>query len=457
MKYWSDGAGPLAGLVMVTGLCSIGALPALAETTPLNVERYIDEPMPEGVHVVPTELEGPVFADENGKTLYTWPAKRLRNGYSGETPGRPACYGDVQTVTAGLMSPYPPGIRLPDLEERPACTDLWPPLIAPEGAEDIGNWSVVLRKDGARQWAYDEQPVYTSVLDREPGDTFGGSRRRSGGDSPATRRPLGPSPDLPPGFAVASTTVGRLLTTDKTYSVYAYDKDTADSSACHDRCAQLWKPILAPALARPRGEWTILERSPGVRQWAFRQMPLYTHVRDQQAWSQEGSDVPGWSNVYTQRAPEPPASFTVQDTLVGQVLADPDGMTIYTYICGDDSADQLSCDHPTDTQVYRLAMCGGGDPERCLTHWPYVRAADDERSTSRAWRVVTVNPLTGRFADEDDDEAWRVWAYRDRPVYTYGGDAEPGDVNGVGTGEWRGQRNGLKGFWLRDDYLRGTL
>jgi len=32
-----------------------------------------------------------------------------------------------------------------------------------------------------------------------------------------------------------------------------------------------------------------------------------------------------------------------------------------------------------------------------------------------------------------------------------------GDVNGDGTGEWRGLRNGLKAFWLRDDYFGGTL
>jgi hypothetical protein len=30
-------------------------------------------------------------------------------------------------------------------------------------------------------------------------------------------------------------------------------------------------------------------------------------------------------------------------------------------------------------------------------------------------------------------------------------------VNGAGTGEWRGQRNGLKAFWVRDDYFNGTL
>jgi predicted lipoprotein with Yx(FWY)xxD motif len=102
-------------------------------------------------------------------------------------------------------------------------------------------------------------------------------------------------------------------------------------------------------------------------------------------------------------------------------------------------------------------MCGGGDTEKCLQHWAYAEAGDGAASNSSAWRVVSIDPKTGRFAAAEQPGAARVWAYRDRPVYTYGGDEQPGDVNGAGTGEWRGQRNGLKAFWLRDDYMGGTL
>ena len=425
--------------------------------TPGSVEQHVSVPMPPGFQVESTELEGPVFADANGRTIYTWPSHKQRNGYSGETQGNPACYDQVLTVTAGLMSPYPPGILLPELDSRPSCTDLWPPLYADKDASAIGKWTIVDRKDGSRQWAYDEQPLYTSVRDSEAGDVLGGTTRRYGGDSPANRIPLAPPSKVPPGFAVKTTTVGRLLTNDKNYSVYAYEADTTDASLCDLECTRTWKPVPAPAIARATGEWSTLERSPGVRQWVFRGKPLYTYVLDQHSWSQEGSDVVGWSNVYTQMAPPVPDSFTVQDTLAGEVLADARGMTIYTYSCGDDSADQLSCDHPDDTQVYRLAMCGGGNIEKCLQHWAYAEARDGAASDSSAWRVVSIDPDTGRFAAAEQPGAVRVWAYRDRPVYTYGGDQQPGDVNGAGTGEWRGQRNGLKAFWLRDDYMGGTL
>lgn len=421
------------------------------------VEAYVPVPMPPGFHVESSELDGPVFADAQGRTLYMWPLRLLRNGYSGEPKGIPACYGEVRTKTAGLMSPYPPGLVLPELDQRPSCTDLWPPVLVPADAKPVGKWTIIERKDGKKQWAYDEQPLYTSRQDREPGDVIGGTTRESGGASPAIRVPVGPPSKLPPGFAVKTTTVGRLLTTDKNYSVYTYDEDTAGKSMCDAACARTWKPLLAPQMARAQGEWSILERSPGVMQWQFRNKPLYTYALDATQWSFEGSDVPGWRNVFVQLAASPPQSFTAQDTIQGQTLADHRGMTIYTYVCGDDSIDQLSCDHPDDTQVYRLMMCGGGDPAKCLQNWPYVPAGKTDKALSRSWSVMQIDPQTGHRAAPGRSDALSVWAYRDRPVYTYAGDRQPGDINGAATGEWRGQRNGFKAFWLRDDNFGDNL
>ena len=230
-----------------------------------------------------------------------------------------------------------------------------------------------------------------------------------------------------------------------------------ETSACQGECIRTWRPVTAPALARPQQEWSIIERSPGVRQWVYRGKPLYTYALDTHSWSMEGSDEPGWNNVYTQMAPPHPESFRIQQTIAGDVLADANGMTIYRYLCGDDSQDQLACDHPDDTQVFRLAMCGGGDPERCREHWRYVEAGDGELGTSRTWNVISIDPDTGHKAEPEQEDALRVWAYRDRPIYTYGGDQKPGDTHGGGTGEWRGQRNGLRAFWVRDDYMGGTI
>jgi predicted lipoprotein with Yx(FWY)xxD motif len=431
------------------------ALAAASVTAAGARETSVSVPLPPGFRVENSELEGPVFADPGGRTLYIWPSKKLRNGYSGEMKGKPACYDEVRKETAGLMSPYPAGLMLPDAGARPSCTQLWPPVIAAADAKPIGKWTVLARKDGRKQWAYDEQPLYTSSLDHEPGEALGGTTRKDPYEAPANRSPVGPPPLVPPGFAVKTTSTGRLLTTAKSASVYTYDKDTAQQSLCDVACTREWTPLLAPQTALAKGEWSTIERSPGVHQWTYRDKPLYAHMLDTHLWSLEGSDVPGWHNVYTQTASHP-AHFTVQDTPMGQVLADARGRTIYTYACGDDSVDQLSCDGPDDTQVYRLAVCGGGDIARCEQNWPYVRADKEAGSSSRAWTIIQIDPATGRRAAQGLS-AWSVWAYRGRPVFTYAKDVQPGDVHGDGTGEWRGFRNGLKAFWLRDDYYEGAL
>jgi predicted lipoprotein with Yx(FWY)xxD motif len=187
-------------------------------------------------------------------------------------------------------------------------------------------------------------------------------------------------------------------------------------------------------------------------QWTFRDKPLYSHAPDPGTHSVEGADVPGWSNVYTQRAPEFPASFTVQDGLIGQVLADSKGRTLYTYSCTEDTMDQLPCDHPGDTQVYRKAICGAGDQDQCLQDWPYVEALPGETSSSRSWRAITIDPRTGHHADAEQENALRVWSYLGKPVYTYAADQQPGDTFGSSIGETRGLKNGLHAFIIRNDF-----
>ena len=430
-------------------LAAVGARAAAAPVT----EAYVHVPIPPHFRVEATELDGPVFADERGRTLYTWPFKVMRVGNTGDPKGQSHCTSTKTTESSGYMSPYPGGLELPELDSRPSCAQKWPPVMAAAGAKPVGKWTIITREDGGRQWAYDGLPVYTSVLDRRPGDVLGGESYAHEGDQPAVRHPIGPPADVPPGFQVSSTVVGRLLQTERGFSVYASDADAPGQSNCDATCAKTWLPMVAPESVRPHGDWTIIERSPGVRQWVFRGKPLYRYSLDSCARSLEGSDVPGWHNVYTQRAPSPPAEFTVQDTSAGQVLADPHGMTIYSYACGDDAVDQLGCDHPSDTQVYRLAMCGGGDWARCLHTFPYVIAPKGATSHSRSWSIIDIDPKTGRTATAAQGDALHVWAYRDRPVYVYAGDRQPGEVNGDGHGEFRGEREGYNAFWLRDDYF----
>lgn len=446
--------------ISITGLFAGLALGAVLLSTPGGAwaagkpvtEAYVKVPMPPGFQVETTELDGAVFADAQGRTLYMWPFRALRNGITGDPDGKSNCENIRQTDEAGFMSPYPPGLTLPELETRPTCTQAWPPVLAAADAKPIGSWTIITRKDGSKQWAYDEHPLYTSALDKMPGDVMGGTTRKRTGENAAVRKPVGPPPDVPPGLGVHSTVNGRLIVTAKGLSVYSYDKDTATKSACDLECARVWNPVLAPEFAQTSGDWSIVERAPGVRQWAFRKKPLYTNVTDTRPDSLEGSDEPGWHNVYTQFAPPPPSDFITQKTAVGNVLADRNGKTVYVYYCGDDAYDQLACDHPETPQTYRFGVCGAGDPVRCLHRYPPVRASLDAKSTSRTWTIISINPLTGHLADPNDEGSLRVWAYRDRPLYTFVGDKEPGDYEANGLGEFRAARHGFIAFWTRDDF-----
>ena len=191
------------------------------------------------------------------------------------------------------MSPYPGGLLLPEQEKRPSCQQMWPPAFAADGDKAVGKWTVIHRRDGRMQWAYDGAALYTSIRDRRPGDVLGGDSYRHQGDAPAVREPIQPRPDVPPGLAVSTTLRGRLLQTARGLSVYAFDRDTPARSACDAACEQDFVPVQAPAAARARGDWSIFTRESGERQWAFRGKPLYRYAADLGVRSVAGSDVPG--------------------------------------------------------------------------------------------------------------------------------------------------------------------
>ena len=62
----------------------------------------------------------------------------------------------------------------------------------------------------------------------------------------------------------------------------------------------------------------------------------------------------------------------------------------------------------------------------------------------------------GVLAQAGEPDAISVWAFRQRPVFTFEGDKEPGDINGNQTGEFNGRRNGFRAFIVRDDFFDGA-
>jgi predicted lipoprotein with Yx(FWY)xxD motif len=53
------------------------------------------------------------------------------------------------------------------------CTEKWIPLAASDDAKALGDFTVIVRSDKTKMWAYRYRPLYTSRDDQAPGDTNG--------------------------------------------------------------------------------------------------------------------------------------------------------------------------------------------------------------------------------------------------------------------------------------------
>jgi predicted lipoprotein with Yx(FWY)xxD motif len=75
---------------------------------------------------------------------------------------------------------------------------------------------------------------------------------------------------------------GGMLVDAAGMTVYTFDKDTAGSgkSACNGACATLWPAVMAAPDAKAEGDYSVVTRDDGMRQWALRGKPLYVYKSD---------------------------------------------------------------------------------------------------------------------------------------------------------------------------------
>src|SRR4051812_5235682 len=60
--------------------------------------------------------------------------------------------------------------------------------------------------------------------------------------------------------------------------LYTFDQDgNSGKSTCSDECAKEFPPYLAAAGAVATGDWTIIDRGNGQKQWAYQGRPLYRY------------------------------------------------------------------------------------------------------------------------------------------------------------------------------------
>lgn len=86
---------------------------------------------------------------------------------------------------------------------------------------------------------------------------------------------------------------GEMLTDAKGMTLYTYDKDAGGMSNCYDKCATNWPPLMAGAEAAADGDFTLVERKDGAKQWAYKGQPLYLWIKDKAAGETTGDGVGG--------------------------------------------------------------------------------------------------------------------------------------------------------------------
>ena len=112
----------------------------------------------------------------------------------------------------------------------------------------------------------------------------GSTTQPPAGNAPTSARPSTPT----------QAADGSLIGPDgRTLYVFARDVAGSGQSACVDTCAVNWPPLGVAAGAQPLGDYTIITRADGSRQWAFKGMPLYYYVKDSKAGDKLGDGVGG--------------------------------------------------------------------------------------------------------------------------------------------------------------------
>lgn len=251
------------------------------------------------------------------------------------------------------------------------------------------------------------------------------------------------------------------------YTLYVSERDAEPGkSACVAACASEWTPVRASADAKAFGEWTLVPRTDGAPQWAYKGRPLYRYAKETKArWADgqnqwwryavvspfprqgafgrqrglggappaaaaaaaaAGAPAPANAqaaaaaaaaqgaaqNAFNMRGARPPkvtlppgvpGGITGQPNTKGAVFADGKGLTLYA------SAASTPCSGP------------------CLDGWRPLPAPLLATVPAGDWTIVT------------RPDGTLQWAYKNKPLYRSNRDTKAGDTNGEGS-DWQAFR-----------------
>jgi predicted lipoprotein with Yx(FWY)xxD motif len=301
--------------------------------------------------------DGQILTDARGMTLYRFDMDKQA--------GKSACTGD--------------------------CAKAWPPLPASQDAKPSPGFSVIVRDDGVSQWVHNGKPLYRYAFDVVPGDENG-----DGMVFNLWRADFLPI-STPPGLTIHDSPLGRVLADGQGETLYVSDSDRPGKSNCDSVCADDHTPLIAPAIANAVGDWSVVKRDEGAKQWAYKGRPLYSFISDGKPGNVAGEGG-GWHAAVLRPIPKLPQGMHYEWSDLGRVVADADGKTYYT----------LS-DSPA-----RLNVCN----DACVkANWRPAAAPSAELHPGPGWSTVALG-------------AGYQWTYKAKPIFTFVGDDKPGDIRG---------------------------
>ncbi len=208
--------------------------------------------------------------------------------------------GDVSTVARNCIR---------------GCDGDWLPLLASELSQPVGAFAPLRTVGGDLQWSLQGVPLFTFKGDQKPGDVKGTFKTRALNDISSKSFgkgdgtwyvPVTSQHYIPENVQIATEPVrGETLFTDTGMPLYsryrteyfmsnirAYIKGkTAGIKGCDSECLLTWHPFTAPADAVPQGQWEILMRNDGSRQWAYKGFALYTNINDKPYQRSAGDQI----------------------------------------------------------------------------------------------------------------------------------------------------------------------
>jgi len=324
-----------------------------------------------------------------------------------------------------------------------ACAQEFPPLLAKAGAKPVGDWTLVKRADGSRQWAYLTKPLYAWSKEKEPGEVATNvglteSANMKLAENPQKAGDLMPPPgwqvarfapgagvDVPDGIQaqLSDSAQGVVLTDFGGNTLYAFGGYLKrEGEACGGDCARQWLPVAAPALAMNVGGFTVVSRADGSKQWAFKGKPLYKFAGDLMAGDVHGAGVNKAFTMALVAENFRPAQVTLASLDgYGDTLS-VNGMTLYAgtafqkYWGGRNLRDSFE---NTYLRGKKLGAEACSDAS-CEKMWKPLKAPADAQANG-FWEPVARHDGT------------RQWAYKGYALYTYAGDKAPGQHYGQAT------------------------